>query len=184
MKKIILILFAILALQAPANVGAKPPGFTVLLAGSDESGKIHIWLSPDGRNYVIDSVVPLEVGGSVCANPEGNPNELLCDAPSIAAFEVNAGGGDDKVAVAKNISIPVTLRGGAGNDLLHGGAGGDKLIGGEGDDRLVGWRGADILYGGEGKDVLIGGMGDDLLHGGPGLDTLVAGPGKNAIRQS
>ena len=34
--------------------------------------------------------------------------------------------------------MPVTMRGGAGDDSLLGGGGPDKLIGGEGDDRLVG----------------------------------------------
>ena len=30
---------------------------------------IRIWLTPDGRTYVIDSIVPLEVGGTVCEHP-------------------------------------------------------------------------------------------------------------------
>ena len=61
-----------------------PKTYTVLLAGGDEANMIRIWLSPDGREYVIDSVVQLEVGGDVCAHPEAQPNQLVCDAPSIA----------------------------------------------------------------------------------------------------
>jgi Ca2+-binding RTX toxin-like protein len=185
MKKLILTTLAILAAQAPAPAlgGAGAPTYTVLLAGGEEPNTIHIWLSADGRDYVIDSAVPLEVGGEVCANPAGNPNELICDAPSIAGFEVNAGGGDDAVTVADAIAIPVTLRGGAGNDTLVGGSGPDKLLGGPGDDRLVGGRGNDALYGGPGNDVLIGGPGNDVLHGGPGEDVLHAGPGENDVRQ-
>ena len=184
MKKAILISLAILAAQAPAPAlgAAQPQTFNVLLAGGDEANMIRIWLSADERDYVIDSVVPLEVGSPICANPPGNPNELVCDAPSISGFEVNAGGGDDRVAVAKNVAISVTMRGGTGDDFLLGGAGPDKLLGGTGDDWLVGWRGADALYGGPGRDTLIGGPGSDLLRGGPGEDLLRGGRGENDAR--
>ncbi len=183
MKKLLLISFAFLALLAPGSALATEKTYTVLLAGGEEANSIKIWLSPDGREYVIDSLVQLEVGGSVCAHPEDNPNELVCAAPSIAGFEVNSGAGDDYVSVARNITVPVTMRGGAGNDVLLGGAGPDKLIGGQGNDRLVGWRGDDVLYGGPGDDVLIGGPGDDILGGGSGTDTLVGGTGTNEVRQ-
>jgi Ca2+-binding RTX toxin-like protein len=183
MKKLLLISFALLALLAPCSALAAEKTYTVLLAGGDEANSIKIWLSPDGREYVIDSLVQLEVGGSVCMHPEDNPNQLVCAAPSIAAFEVNSGGGDDHVTVAKNIAVPVTMRGGAGDDVLLGGAGPDKLIGGEGNDRLVGWRGDDVLYGGPGDDVLVGGPGDDVLGGGTGKDALQGGTGTNEVRQ-
>jgi hypothetical protein len=183
MKRLLLISLALLALLAPAAAHADPKAYTVLLAGGDEANMIRIWLSPDGREYVIDSLVQLEVGGRVCEHPEANPNELVCSAPAIAGFEVNAGGGEDRVSVAREVSVPATMRGGAGDDFLLGGAGADKLIGGEGNDRLMGGRGDDLLYGGEGKDVLIGGPGNDVLRGGYGEDTLVAGSGNDSIHQ-
>lgn len=183
MKKLLLISLVLLALPAPAVGHAQSKTYTVLLAGGDEANTIRIWLTPDGREYVIDSVVQLEVGGAVCEHPEANPNELVCGAPLIAGFEVNSGAGDDRVSVAKEISVPVTMRGGAGDDFLLGGAGPDKLIGGEGNDRLVGGRGDDLLYGGEGKDVLIGGPGNDVLRGGFGEDTLIAGSGNDSVHQ-
>jgi Ca2+-binding RTX toxin-like protein len=183
MKKLLLISFALLALLAPAVASAVPKTYTVLLAGGDEANSIKIWLSPDGREYVIDSLVQLEVGGDVCSHPEEKSNELVCDAPSIAGFEVNAGGGDDRVGVAKDVEVPVTMRGGGGDDFLLGGAGPDKLVGGEGNDRLVGWRGDDLLYGGPGADVLIGGPGNDVLRGGEGEDELIAGGGNDSVHQ-
>ncbi len=183
MKKLLLISFALLALLAPGSATAAEKTYTVLLAGGDEANSIKIWLSPDGREYVIDSLVQLDVGGLVCTHPESNPNELVCAAPLIAGFEVNSGAGDDHVAVAKNVAAPVTIRGGAGDDVLIGGAGPDKLIGGRGNDRLVGWRGDDVLYGGPGDDVLIGGPGNDVLGGGPGRDRLLGGSGANVVHQ-
>lgn len=182
MKKAILISFAILAAQAPAFTHAAPTTYNVLLAGGPDANMIHIWLSQDGRNYVIDSVVPLEVGGSVCAHPPGNPNTLVCPAPPIAGFEVNADGGDDKVSVARRIKVPVTMRGGAGDDVLIGGSGNDKLIGGAGNDRLVGRGGEDLLAGGPGDDVHIGGPGRDVILTGSGRD-VVRGGGKDFVRK-
>jgi Ca2+-binding RTX toxin-like protein len=183
MKKILPISFAILVLAAPAMAHAGTQTYTVLLAGGAEESDIRIWVTSDGREYVIDSVAELEVGGEICIHGEGKANELVCPAPSIAGFEVNAGGGDDRVTVARNVRVPVTMRGGDGSDLLTGGAGDDKLVGGFGRDRLNGGLGDDLLVGGEGNDLLLGGPGHDMLRGGYGRDTLVEGPGKDAIHQ-
>jgi hypothetical protein len=183
MKKLLLISFALLALSVPAAAHAATQTYTVLLAGGAEESNIRIWLTSDGREYVIDSIAELEVGGEVCAHGEGKPNELVCPAPSIAGFEVNAGGGDDRVTVARHVSVPVTMRGGSGDDKLSGGAGDDKLVGGDGRDRLDGGLGDDLLVGGEGNDLLISGPGHDVLRGGYGQDTLVEGSGKDSIHQ-
>lgn len=190
-KRAILITLAILAAQAPlpAAVGevmAKSSGemtFTILLAGGAESNEMRIWLTPDGRTYVIDSVVPLEVGGSVCANASGNPNQLICQAVSVSAFEVNADGGDDRVKVAGEVRIPVTMRGGPGRDVLVGGSGPDRLFGGPLGDKLIGRDGDDVLLGGDGYDALFGGPGDDVLKGGLGPDNVLGGPGDNQVQQ-
>ncbi len=177
-------LLVLFAAQAPLSVhAAKPLTYTVLLAGGPESNSIRIWLSSDGRSYVIDSVVPLEVGGDVCQNPPGNPTELLCQAPRVASFEVNADAGDDVVRVARMVKSPVIMRGGPGRDLMVGGAGADTLSGSDGADRLIGRDGADRLIGGNGPDTLYGGPGNDLLRGGRGRDQLNGGPGKDRLEQ-
>jgi Ca2+-binding RTX toxin-like protein len=182
MKRALAICLAVAAtLGPPASTGAAE-SFTVLLAGGSASNTIYVWLTPDGRTYVVDSIVPLEVGGDVCVNAEGNPNELLCAAPRIAGFEVNADGGDDKVTVSKQVKIPVTVRGGSGRDTLTGGSGDDKLLGGPGPDRLIGGRGDDMLAGGPGLDVHMGGPGADTILTGPGFDVARGGPGKNVIK--
>lgn len=184
MKRILLTSIAALALLAPVTGHAATRTYTVLLAGGEEANMIRVWLSQDGRQYVIDSVVQLEVGGEVCEHPAEDPYELVCDAPAIAGFEVNAGGGEDRVHIAASVIVPVTMRGGAGDDTLIGGSAADRLIGGRGDDHLIGGRGDDQLYGGPGDDVLVGGPGDDLLSGGGGKDRLLAGPGANRVRRT
>ncbi len=125
-KAIVLIALASLA-ALPALGQAKPQTYNVLLAGGAEENMIHIWLTADGRSYVIDSVVPLEVGGTICANPEGMPNELVCEAPLIGSFEVNSGSGDDVVTIAREVTVPVTMRGGPGEDTCNGGPGADVV---------------------------------------------------------
>jgi hypothetical protein len=175
------LLLAATALAAALALPAAPASaaYNVLLAGGPEGNRIHISLTSDGRQYVIESIVPLEVGGDVCAHPEGRENELVCDAPRIASFEVNSDGGEDVVSATPTVPVPLTMRGGPGDDLLIGGGNADKLIGGAGEDQLFGGVGADALFGGPGLDVLAGGGGDDLLIGGPGKDLLRGGPGRD-----
>jgi hypothetical protein len=183
MKRAILIMLAILAAQTATVARAETTSYTVVLAGGAEVSMIHIWLTPDGRSYVIDSAAPLEVGGTICEHSAGNPTELVCQAPLVAGFEVNAGTGDDSVVVSSEVLIPVTMRGGQGADTLVGGGGPDKLIGSEGNDRLVGRGGDDLIFGGPGNDSIYGGSGEDVLRGGPGNDVLSGGSGVNNIRQ-
>jgi hypothetical protein len=179
MKKATLIMLATLAaLTAP--IAHAETTYTVVLAGGTTQSMIHIWLTPDGHSYVIDSVAPLEVGGTICENTPGVPNELVCKAPLVAGFEVNAGEGDDTVSVASTVEVPVTMRGGSGRDTLIGGGGPDRLIGGEGNDKVSGRGGSDVLYGGPGNDELLGGAGNDVLRGG-NTDVMNGGSGHNTL---
>jgi hypothetical protein len=177
MKRTILTAMTVLAVWAAAPAAAAQPPVTVLLVGGAEESRISISTSPDGRTYVIDSIVPLEVGGEVCWHPEGKETELLCEATAIGGFEVNAGNGNDWVSVSPRVLIPATLRGGPGDDSLFGGSGTDKLVGGVGNDRLYGRGGNDSLFGGPGNDFLSGSAGDDLMQGGSGDDVLRGGGG-------
>src|SRR5262245_36595488 len=98
MKKAVLTSISIFLALAPAAAHGKEGSmFNVLLAGGSEANAISIWPTADGQGYVIDSVAPLEVGGEVCENPPGNPNELICKASMVGSFEVNVGAGDDTV---------------------------------------------------------------------------------------
>jgi RTX calcium-binding nonapeptide repeat (4 copies) len=172
MKKAISILVTVLVAYAAASASAGERGLTVLLAGDNNANSFLISLSSDGRSYLIESNAPLKVGGGLCTHPEANPNRLQCEAAAIAGFEVNAGGGPDRVVLGHELAVPATLRGGPGDD---------KLIGGAGDDKLIGGAGNDWLFGGAGSDRLFGGPGDDRLVGGPGENVLVGGPGRNEV---
>ncbi len=184
MKKTILIVLTLLvALPAAAGLARAEIGpVTLLISGGPADSTLHISLTPDGREYLIVSTEPLEVGGSICEHPsEDLPNELLCKATAIAGFEVNAGAGSDTVVFSSDVPVPVTVRGGPGSDRLVGGNASDKLIGGAYGDFIDGRRGDDWLLGGSGPDKLVGGPGNDQLRGGPSQDTLVGGPGRNEL---
>ncbi|HEX6601948.1 MAG TPA: hypothetical protein VF030_04850, partial [Solirubrobacterales bacterium] len=94
MKKTILILLALLVTLPVALARAEAP-VTLLISGDNDHSAIDISLSADGRDYVIVSSSPLEVGGEICTHPEEIPTQLVCKATAIAGFEVNAGGGSD-----------------------------------------------------------------------------------------
>ena len=109
------------------------------------------------------------------------------DVEAVERIVVWARGGDDDVRVAHSrrgidlvwgdeegpVEVPVTLRGGGGDDLLVGGDEDDLLTGDGGDDTLSGNGGDDTLLGGAGNDRLVGGVGIDKNVGGAGADRIV-----------
>lgn len=98
---------------------------------------------------------------------------------------IRAGAGDDIIIGGAGLD---TLYGDDGNDLIFGYRGADTLYGGTGDDRLYGddlgfngIAGADFLYGEAGDDFLDGGARGDFLNGGEGNDILIGGAGDDSI---
>jgi uncharacterized delta-60 repeat protein len=77
--------------------------------------------------------------------------------------------------------LPVTLDGGAGDDVLIGGPGNDSLLGGTGNDTLEGRDGNDTCFGHLGDDLLHGNAGNDYLNGGPGADQVFGDDGNDQI---
>jgi Ca2+-binding RTX toxin-like protein len=80
---------------------------------------------------------------------------LAVSAHDVTGIVVNLGGGDDALAT-QGIHAPMTIHGGAGNDVLVGGSGHDMIFGDEGDDRITSNDGAtDTVDGGAGNDVAL-----------------------------
>lgn len=154
--------------------------YSLVLSGG--GGPNEISIDYDGTEYTITANGTLSAVRT-CVNPSGAADALVCPSADINGFQVNAGGGNDTVTVAKSVPVPTILNGGPGLDDLIGGAGTNRINGGTGDDRLVGRKGPDQLYGGPGDDTLVGGAGKDVLRGGPGTDILRGGPGRDDERQ-
>lgn len=106
-------------------------------------------------------------------------------------------------------SIPTTVNGTAGDDVLYGsylatnisGGNGDDVIlagkgalttnGGNGNDHikgsfvadnLIGGLGNDVVFGGDGNDAINGADGADWLYGEAGNDTLTGGSGNDVLQ--
>ncbi len=81
--------------------------------------------------------------------------------------EVRAGAGDDVVDMTSERYTAelagMTVRGGAGDDLIWGAAGGNSLFGDAGNDWIVGGTGDDLIAGGAGDDTLAGCGGNDIF---------------------
>jgi Ca2+-binding RTX toxin-like protein len=111
-------------------------------------------------------------------------NPLLFNIPSVSEIQVRVRGGHDIVVVANSVTVPTTIDGGSGNDVLtagggdtviYGGTGNDILAGGPGDNVLIGGDGSDVIVGGAGRDLIVGGDDSDILSGGGGDDILIGG---------
>ena len=85
---------------------------------------------------------------------------------SFTEIVADLGASNDTVSINDNVTIPITVNGGPGDDTFTGGGGADTFDGGPGADILSGGAGDDILLGGTGNDTLTGGTGNDDLQGG------------------
>ena len=139
----------------------------------------------DGTLHVVgdgtaDDTVTVTVSGTNISVDSGS-GAMLFDSSSVGELSIRTGGGNDVVLVSTDVTVPVTIDGGAGNDLLAGGGGRSVLIGGEGNDLLYGAGGDDVLLGGVGNDLLFGGGGNDVLSGGDGVDIIDGSSGRDVV---
>ena len=139
----------------------------------------------DGTLHVVgdgatgDTVVVTVSGTNISV--DSGSGAMLFNSSSVGELSIRTGGGNDVVLVSTDVTVPVTIDGGAGNDLLAGGGGRSVLIGGEGNDLLYGAGGDDVLLGGVGNDLLFGGGGNDVLSGGDGVDIIDGSSGRDVV---
>lgn len=99
----------------------------------------------------------------------------------IASISVTFFEGDDTLSVDPAIDVPITVNGGAGDDVLQTGSGDDWLYGHDGNDTLSGGAGQDRMYGQMGDDTLYGGADRDLMSGQGGNDWLGGEDGNDIL---
>ena len=87
---------------------------------------------------------------------------LVIDAAALPAGSIVQLDNVDFAAVIGN----VTIRGGAGKNVVVGDGAAQRILLGADDDTAYGGGGNDVLVGGVGSDRLLGGSGDDVLQGG------------------
>lgn len=147
---------------ALAVTAASTPGVTL-------TGGVLTILGSDGGDVVVISRLLNQI---IIASSASSAIKTFA-ASEVTAIRVDVRGGNDIVATTANVTKPMTIEGGSGNDVLTGGGGANTILGGAGNDLLYGADGADILLGGDGDDLLFGGAGRDILIGGDGADTLL-----------
>ncbi len=94
----------------------------------------------------------------------------MLNLTGIETAQLLGGDSDNKLLADQFTLGSVTLRGGAGDDVLIGGSKKDSLDGGTGRDVLIGGLDSDTLIGGLDEDILIGGISS---HSG-NLSALIA----------
>jgi hypothetical protein len=141
----------------PAASTASVSNGTLVITGTSHADTIQIGLGADTTTLVVD----LGAGTTPTAFSRTTFN----------AVSVTLGSGDDTFSVSAahgDVTEPLTIDGGNGNDAITGGAGNDSILGGNGDDSL---------FGGAGNDVIIGADGVDTVDGQRGTDTEILGRG-------
>lgn len=111
--------------------------------------------------------------GTQCLSVAVNQDQYFIPitGPNAArSLAIYAGAGNDSVFVDPNVTFPLFIHGGPGNDYLKGGSGPNALLGGGGNDILVGGPKDDLLLGGrlggpigvQSCDTIIGNGGRDM----------------------
>ena len=92
-------------------------------------------------------------------------------------FHLKSHSGDDTIVIDANVTQPLTVDAGDGNDRVRAGGGYTRLFGGTGNDVLRLGSGLGYAEGNDGDDTLIGGTADNVIYGNDGNDRLYAGAG-------
>ncbi len=141
------------------------PGILDLAADIDGS-VIQIFGSTNNIRVSIDGVV----------TNWGSPTDFT-------GIVVTGGDGADYIR-AKNITLPMTVTGGLGNDSITTGDGNDSVDGGLGNDAISTMGGDDYAFGADETDSIFGGTGNDTLSGGPGRNLIYGEAGDDLLNGS
>ena len=147
---------------------------SLLAAGILENG----WLGVLGTKGNDD--IQVQMSGSLIRVSDNGVVRSFSAVPTIAIMCL---AGNDRVTVDDNVTIPVWVDGGKGNDTIKGGSGNDAISAWTGNDTILGGDGDDTIWGGAGADSIFGdsGTGDDVIYGGADSDTITGGPGSDSV---
>jgi hypothetical protein len=124
------------------------PGVFAGVLGGRASGLLAVALKADALNPAIDAA---------------GPGASAIDQRGATRLDIFPGGGTADLGAVelRNLTQPVLLSCGAGDDAVGGTIFRDSILGGAGSDTLRGFAGADTLDGGAGRDEMAGGTGND-----------------------
>jgi Ca2+-binding RTX toxin-like protein len=170
----------------PRKLFSAAPGALILLDGAT----LRVLGERNFSNAITVSTA--DDGDSVVVRLNGY-DEVSFDRIDIASIVIEGGRRNDRITVREpegRIDLPMTIRGGSGNDvvdldftpaIVDGGSGNDTLLGSDGDDTLHGGDNNDRVFGGPGDDTLGGGSGNDDIRGDDGDDQLRGERGNDTL---
>ena len=142
------------------NYYSKETGATVIIDGINLA-KEHILPEVNAENY-------FQVAGQKVKT--SYTGTALADTVDGSGYIAKNKDGSENIKNTKGL----TLKGGAGDDIITGSKYIDTIKGGNGDDTIKGGKGNDKLYGEGGENTFVFNKGDnnDIVYGGKGTDTL------------
>ena len=149
---------------------------------AEHQGAAGVWTGTNehialcGKNNIADVFAGSEDASLLVLTDDANGDALFID-DIFTQFgkddvrlsridEIRAGAGDDIIDMTSlkfAASDEMTIRGGAGNDVIWAGGEDNDLFGDAGNDRIVGSTGFDLIVGGAGDDFMSSGGGDDVF---------------------
>ncbi|WP_226474923.1 M91 family zinc metallopeptidase [Pseudomonas sp. MWU16-30323] len=135
----------------------------IVLETGNRSDTVKITGAPDGKLLVT-------VNGKRYLIELLNRPDLEINQP----LHVKTHGGNDSVVVAPEVTTPIRINLGDGNDYARAGGGPTQIRGGSGDDVILLGSDNGVASGEGGNDVLVAGTGSGALYGGEGNDWLLA----------
>jgi Ca2+-binding RTX toxin-like protein len=139
-----------------------------------------------GRNTTDDMTVVNQPGGRVLFTRLA-PGQITLDmGPTTEKLSLDSFAGDDTLNTNADVTMPITVDAGPGNDTITTGAGADLIQGGDGNDTLNGAGGTDRILGNPGNDTMNGGADDDTLvwFNGDGNDQMNGDEGLDRIENN
>jgi Ca2+-binding RTX toxin-like protein len=100
---------------------------------------------------------------------------------NVREIYADGGTGNDRISIDPDVTWPVVLLGGSGDDWLVAGSRQAVLAGGDGDDWIVGSSVVDLIHGNDGNDRIWGRAGDDTIYAGNGDDEVDGEDGNDVI---
>jgi Ca2+-binding RTX toxin-like protein len=171
LRSLVIALTALLVVtSAAAADSASVDGGVLKFSGTPGRDNVQL-IVLDGGTVAMSSET---TAGTGCA-AQKKTNDVQCTG--VQRIEVDLGDENDDFHVigkpvpsrpgpTPNPTMPVTVRGGAGNDSLAGGDGNDTLDGGPGEDLINAYGGDDTLYSADG-------MNDSTADCGDGRDQAI-----------
>jgi Ca2+-binding RTX toxin-like protein len=172
-------LAAVAAPAAGAAVSVRVQGSELLIAGTSENEEFGVGF--DAASGTLKTRATDIAAGAGCVanipaavmNGVSFPAGATCTVPGATAVRADLGDGNDLFVsgtampnVGDEMTIPMFVNGGSGNDRIVTSGGNDVIDSGPGDDTPDGSLGDDQITGGPGDDQISDNLGNDVIVGG------------------